>query len=47
MSIKTFYIAKYNECVICLKEFESGEYLQKIPNCDHVFHEACLRKWFK
>jgi hypothetical protein len=37
---------KYNECVICYKEFEKGEALCRIPNCEHVFHESCLRKWF-
>lgn len=30
---------KYNECVICYKEFEKGESLRRIPNCQHVFHE--------
>lgn len=39
--------SKYNDCSICLKEFEEGEgQLQRIPNCQHVFHETCLRKWF-
>ena len=37
---------KYFDCSICLREFEDGEKLQRIPNCEHVFHEACLRKWF-
>jgi hypothetical protein len=37
---------KYFDCSICLREFEEGEQLQRIPNCEHVFHEACLRKWF-
>ena len=38
---------KYHECVICLKEFEESELLYKIPHCQHIFHEGCLRKWFK
>jgi hypothetical protein len=38
--------SKYPDCSICLREFEDGEQLQRIPNCSHVFHEACLRKWF-
>ena len=37
---------KYPDCSICLREFEHGESLKRIPNCAHVFHEACLRKWF-
>lgn len=39
-------ICKYYDCSICLKEFEENEQLQRIPNCSHIFHEACLRKWF-
>ena len=38
---------KFNDCAICLKEFESGEELKQIPSCEHVFHEQCLREWFK
>ena len=38
---------KYIECVICLKEFDELEKLFQIPNCRHIFHEHCLRKWFK
>ena len=37
---------KYNECVICLKDFEENEKLKMIPNCQHIFHERCLKKWF-
>ncbi|CDW85286.1 ring finger protein [Stylonychia lemnae] len=39
--------AKYNDCAICLKDFEQGESLSQIPNCEHIFHESCLRKWFR
>ena len=40
--------SKYNDCSICLKEFEQTpmEPLMQIPNCEHVFHEQCLRSWF-
>jgi hypothetical protein len=37
---------KHMDCSICLREFEQGEALQRIPNCSHMFHEACLKKWF-
>ena len=40
-------ICKYYDCAICLKEFDEQEKLQQIPNCGHVFHEICLRKWFR
>lgn len=26
-------LTQYNDCAICLKDFEDGELLQKIPNC--------------
>ena len=45
--IDYYDLDKYHDCAICLKEFDDGEYLQKIPNCDHLFHEDCLRNWFK
>jgi len=41
--------SKYNDCSICLKEFDSDSvtaHLMQIPNCEHIFHEACLRRWF-
>jgi hypothetical protein len=40
--------SKYFDCSICLKSFEEtpGEDIMQIPNCEHVFHEACLRRWF-
>lgn len=33
------------ECAICLGEFE-GEWVKKLPNCNHVFHDSCVDKWF-
>ena len=39
--------SKYLDCSICLKEFSNSDIkLMKIPNCEHVFHEACLKTWF-
>lgn len=40
--------SKYLDCSICLKSFEEtpSENLMQIPNCEHVFHESCLRRWF-
>jgi|LauGreDrversion4_2_1035121.scaffolds.fasta_scaffold196976_1 hypothetical protein len=37
---------KYMDCSICLREFDDGEQLQRIPNCSHIFHDQCLRNWF-
>ena len=40
--------SKYFDCSICLKSFDEtpSEEIMQIPNCEHVFHEACLRRWF-
>ncbi len=33
-----------NTCSICLNEIESNK---KKLNCNHTFHEECIKKWFK
>jgi hypothetical protein len=41
--------SKYHDCSICLKSFDEtpkSDPLMLIPNCEHVFHESCLRRWF-
>ena len=44
--------SKYFDCSICLKAFDEtpqedeANKLMQIPNCEHVFHEQCLRRWF-
>lgn len=35
------------ECVVCLGEFDEGEWLKHLPNCAHVFHVACIDTWFQ
>ena len=36
------------ECAICLRAFEAGEALTKLPcNEAHRFHSACLRPWLE
>ncbi|CAL1382642.1 unnamed protein product [Linum trigynum] len=32
-------------CSICLEEYEIGERLRVLPNCDHVFHRGCIDLW--
>ncbi|CAD7971272.1 unnamed protein product [Amoebophrya sp. A25] len=32
-------------CTICLTEFEDGEMIRTMPECDHIFHAGCLERW--
>ncbi|KAL2461121.1 RING-H2 finger protein ATL18 [Abeliophyllum distichum] len=32
-------------CSICLMEFENEDLVNKLPNCRHIFHMACIEKW--
>ena len=34
------------ECSVCLDEFKVGDIFGKLP-CKHMFHEACIKKWFE
>lgn len=35
------------DCAICLGEFEEGEWLKRLPNCNHGFHVSCIGTWFQ
>nr|KYP68156.1 putative RING-H2 finger protein ATL5G [Cajanus cajan] len=35
------------DCVICLGEFEEGEWLKHLPHCGHGFHVLCIDTWFQ
>lgn len=39
------FISGQSQCKLCLRYFQQGEELMKIPICDHIFHIPCLRKW--
>ena len=34
-------------CPICLEEFVAGAMLKTLPVCRHLFHAACIDKWFE
>jgi Ring finger domain len=37
--------AAYNECTVCLAEYEDGDTLRTLP-CGHFFHAAkCIDRW--
>ena len=33
-------------CAICLTEFEEGKGVE-LPDCGHIFHEKCIKKWLE
>lgn len=33
-------------CAICLDNFEAGEEVGMMPQCSHMFHPACIKKWW-
>ncbi|KAK3441322.1 hypothetical protein EUGRSUZ_B01416 [Eucalyptus grandis] len=32
-------------CAVCLEDFEDGDVLRLIPECDHAFHPDCIGAW--
>ena len=39
------YMSFQQKCKICLSQFAEDDYLLKIPVCEHIFHEKCLKRW--
>ncbi|XP_023512261.1 RING-H2 finger protein ATL74-like [Cucurbita pepo subsp. pepo] len=35
------------ECAVCLGEFEEGELIKNLPNCNHSFHSSCIDAWLR
>ncbi|CAD5195819.1 unnamed protein product [Musa acuminata subsp. malaccensis] len=33
-------------CAICLDNFEAGGEVGMLPRCSHMFHPACIKKWW-
>lgn len=34
-------------CSICFVAFEGGVQVTSLPQCNHYFHQECIREWFK
>lgn len=35
------------QCIICLSPFETGEELEQLPGCHHLYHPDCISKWLE
>ncbi|KAM7271546.1 hypothetical protein ACFE04_030760 [Oxalis oulophora] len=33
-------------CAVCLAEFDDGEELRTLPECNHTYHVPCIDTWF-
>jgi len=33
------------ECPICINDFQRGDIVRRLPECDHVFHKSCIDLW--
>jgi hypothetical protein len=45
-------IVEEDRCLVCLGDYEDGEYCRKLSSCGHLFHKDCIdqvrtpfRKW--
>lgn len=38
---------RVTKCPICLGQFKKDEKAVLLPECGHVSHEECARKWFR
>ncbi|PPD86473.1 hypothetical protein GOBAR_DD16604 [Gossypium barbadense] len=36
-----------DRCVICQVEYEEGEGVVALPNCEHPYHSECITKWLQ
>ncbi|GEM07559.1 RING finger protein 44 [Rhodotorula toruloides] len=35
------------DCAICLARFKVDQFAVVLPECLHIFHENCIRSWFR
>ncbi|GAA6024500.1 hypothetical protein JCM8202_006350 [Rhodotorula sphaerocarpa] len=35
------------DCAICLARFKVDQFAVALPDCLHIFHEQCIRSWFR
>ncbi|KAK3108108.1 hypothetical protein FSP39_001414 [Pinctada imbricata] len=38
-------LAPGKQCRVCLRAFEIGQFVRKLPRCKHKFHKDCIDSW--
>lgn len=38
-------LAPGKQCRICLRNYEIGQFVRKLPDCKHIFHKECIDQW--
>ncbi|KAK7250647.1 hypothetical protein RIF29_33199 [Crotalaria pallida] len=41
------FVGLFNDCSVCLTEFQDGECVRVMPECGHAFHLPCIDTWLK
>ncbi|XP_074275385.1 RING-H2 finger protein ATL65-like [Silene latifolia] len=37
----------FEDCAVCLLDFEDGDYMRTLPHCSHSFHVDCIDVWLR
>ena len=45
ITLKDDHNEKNVVCNICLEEFQKGDEIRKLPQCQHEFHRQCIDRW--
>lgn len=47
IKIKKNDIIETENCLICMENYNYGQFKRLLPNCKHCFHKKCIDKWLK
>jgi Ring finger domain len=39
--------AQASDCVVCLGQFQQGQWVAKLQFCSHLFHHKCIDPWLR
>ena len=47
VKIKKNDLIETENCLICMEDYNCGQFKRLLPNCKHCFHKKCIDKWLK